>query len=108
MNRLPMKPSAVMEASGAETNVVYIPTLLQPLTGGRSSVEVDGRNRSRGDRQSGRRWPGMRERLIDEGRLRSNISVAVDGEVEPARPAGAGRRASEVHFVAAISGGSGC
>jgi hypothetical protein len=30
-----------------------------------------------------RAWPGVCERLLDVGRLRPNISVAVDGEVSP-------------------------
>ena len=30
-----------------------------------------------------RAWPGIRDRLLEEGRLRPNISVAVDGEVSP-------------------------
>ena len=53
-----------------------------------------------------RAWPGMRERLLDQDRLRPNISVAVDGEVtqmgllEPVRPE------SEVHFITAIKGGA--
>jgi hypothetical protein len=50
-------------------------------------------------------WPGIGERLMEDNRLRPNISVAVDGEITPMgllEPVGA---ASEVHFVAAIKGG---
>ena len=39
------------------------------------------------------------------GRLRPNISVAVDGEVSPIGLLEAVGPASEVHFVAAIKGG---
>ena len=51
-------------------------------------------------------WPGIRERLVEQGRLRPHISVAVDGEVTPMgllEPVGS---ASEVHFIAAIKGGA--
>ena len=51
-------------------------------------------------------WPGIRERLVTENRLRSNISVAVDGEVTPLGLLESVSPSSEVHFVAAISGGS--
>ena len=51
-------------------------------------------------------WPGIRERLLEQDRLRPNISVAVDGEVTPLGLLEAVGPASEVHFVAAIRGGS--
>jgi len=54
-----------------------------------------------------RTYPGIRERLVTENRLRSNISVAVDGEITPLGLLEPVSPASEVHFVAAISGGSG-
>ena len=52
-----------------------------------------------------RAWPGIRERLVAEGRLRANISVAVDGEVSPIGLLEPVSAESEIHFVAAISGG---
>lgn len=52
-------------------------------------------------------WPGIRERLVTENRLRSNISVAVDGEITPLGLLEPVSPMSEVHFVAAISGGAG-
>jgi len=54
-----------------------------------------------------RQWPGIRDRLIEGERLRQNISVAVDGEVSPMGLLEPVSSKSEVHFVAAISGGSG-
>jgi molybdopterin converting factor small subunit len=52
-----------------------------------------------------RAWPGIGERLVAEGRLRANISVAVDGEVSPIGLLEPVSAQSEIHFVAAISGG---
>jgi molybdopterin synthase sulfur carrier subunit len=52
-----------------------------------------------------RAWPGIGERLVAEGRLRANISVAVDGEVSPIGLLEPVSAESEIHFVAAISGG---
>jgi molybdopterin synthase sulfur carrier subunit len=52
-----------------------------------------------------RAWPGIGERLVAVGRLRANISVAVDGEVSPIGLLEPVSAESEIHFVAAISGG---
>ena len=85
---------------------VYIPALLQTLTGGRASVEVDGATVRAVIDNLERACPGLRERLLDGARLRPNLSVAVHGEViplpldEPVTPS------SEIHFVAAIQGGT--
>ena len=83
----------------------YIPALLQSLTGGRSSIQVEGATVGEVIANLDRAGPGIGERLMEAGRLRPNISVAVDGEVSPMgllEPVGEG---SEVHFVAAIKGG---
>jgi molybdopterin synthase sulfur carrier subunit len=84
---------------------VYIPTLLRTLTGGRASVEVEGGTVRQVIENLEQAWPGMRDRLLDEGKLRPNISVAVDGEVTPMGLIEAVGPSSEVHFIAAIKGG---
>lgn len=84
---------------------VYIPTLLHPLTGGRSHVQAEGATVREIIDNVDRAWPGVRERLLDVGRLRPNISVAVDGEVTPMGLIEKVGPDSEVHFVAAIKGG---
>ncbi|MBL8232761.1 MAG: MoaD/ThiS family protein, partial [Bryobacterales bacterium] len=62
---------------------VFIPSLLQPLTGGEAEVEAEGSDvRALIDSMESR-YPGLRDRLTDGARLRQNISVAVDGEVSP-------------------------
>jgi molybdopterin synthase sulfur carrier subunit len=85
---------------------VYIPTLLRTLTGGRESVEVEGGTVRQVIDNLDQAWPGLRDRLLDEGNLRPNISVAVDGEVTPMGLIEAVGPASEVHFIAAIKGGA--
>ncbi len=87
--------------------VVYIPTPLAGLTGGKSPVEVEGATVRQIIDNLERAWPGIRERLMAEDRLRPNISVAVDGEVSPLGLLERVSPSSEVHFVAAISGGAG-
>ena len=51
------------------------------------------------------RYPGFRERLIDQNRVKPNIAVAIDGEITPLGLIGKVSEASEVHFLPAISGG---
>lgn len=84
---------------------VYIPTLLRTLTGGRASVEVEGTTVRQVIDNLDRTWPGVRDRLLENGKLRPNISVAVDGEVTPIGLIETVGPASEVHFIAAIKGG---
>jgi len=85
---------------------VFIPTLLQGLTGGRTSLEVEGGTVGEVIDNLDRLWPGIGERLVEQGRLRANISVAVDGEITPMGLLEAVAPSSEVHFVAAIKGGA--
>jgi molybdopterin synthase sulfur carrier subunit len=85
--------------------IVYIPASLAALAGGRSSLEVEGSTVREVIDHLEQTCPGIRERLLDNGRLRTNISVAVDGEVSPLGSLERVSPKSEVHFVAAISGG---
>ena len=70
-----------LEPEGLSLPTVYIPTLLQPLTGGRSSVEVEGATVRQVIDNLEQACPGLRDRLLEGGRLRPNLAVAVDGEI---------------------------
>ncbi|MBM3734320.1 MAG: MoaD/ThiS family protein [Acidobacteria bacterium] len=85
--------------------VVFIPTLLRPLSGGVDRVEASGQSVRDVIENLESLYPGMRDRLMDGGRLRPNVSVAVDGEVCPMGALEPVGPASEIHFVTAISGG---
>lgn len=50
-------------------------------------------------------YPGMKEQLVEKFRLKSNISVAVDGEITPLGMLEKVSEESEVHFLPAIGGG---
>jgi hypothetical protein len=80
--------------------------LLRPLTGGHSTVEAEGSTVREVIDNLERTWPGIRERLVDEGRMRPNLSVAVDGEITPMGLLEPVTPSSEVHFIAAIKGGA--
>lgn len=85
--------------------VVFIPALLRPLCGGKASLGVAGKTVREVVANLDRECPGIAERLLDGDRLRSNIQVAVDGAVSPIGLREPVSEGSEVHFVAAISGG---
>ncbi|MEZ5355904.1 MAG: MoaD/ThiS family protein [Bryobacteraceae bacterium] len=84
---------------------VFIPVLLQSLTGGAVSVEVTGESVRAVVEALEERFPGIAARLQEGERLRPNLAVAVDGEVSPLGLRARVGAASEVHFVAAIKGG---
>jgi len=79
---------------------------MRSLTGGKSQVEVEGSTVRELVDALEARYPGVAERIVEEGRIRPGLSVAVDGIVgnkglrEPVGPN------SEVHFVPAMTGGA--
>lgn len=50
-------------------------------------------------------FPGIKQRLCENEKIRPNISVLVDGNVTHLKIRERLRETSEVHFVVAISGG---
>jgi molybdopterin synthase sulfur carrier subunit len=84
---------------------VWIPALLRDLTGGESRVRVPGETVRQVVDNLEELYPGIEERLCEEGQLRPNISVVVDGQVTRQRLRHKLTDASEVHFLPAMSGG---
>ena len=88
---------------------VWIPPLWRDkLTGGQETVEVSGGTVREIVAELEARFPGIRERLVDEeeDRIRRNIAVAVDGEVSREGMRRKVPEGAEVHFLPAMSGGS--
>ena len=84
---------------------VWIPSLMQKLTQGRDRVEVEGVTVREVINNLDAAFPGIKERLCENDRVRRNLAVAVDGEISNEglrRKVGA---QSEVHFLPAVSGG---
>ena len=80
--------------------------MLQALTGGKKKVEVDAPNLKQVIDRLEDLYPGMKSRLLEDGQLRSNLAVAIDGEVARIGLLEKVRAESEVHFVPAIGGGT--
>lgn len=84
---------------------VWIPPLMRSLSDGQERIEVDGQNVREIVAALEERFPGISERLLEEGRLRPGLSVAVDGTVSNKGIRESVQPDSEVHFVPAMSGG---
>lgn len=50
-------------------------------------------------------YRGFKDRLVENGKIKPNISVAVDGEITPLGMIQKVNNDSEIHFLPAISGG---
>lgn len=84
---------------------VRIPSLLQPLTSGAKVVEASGATVRELFNNLDRDYPGIGARLVEDGALRGELAVAVDGVITPLgllQPLGAD---SEVVIMPAIGGG---
>ena len=85
---------------------VFIPTMLQPLTGGVKQLSVEASTIRELVEDLDGRFPGFKDRLVEDGQIRANVSVAIDGEVSRLGIIDRLSPGSEVHFVPAISGGA--
>ncbi len=85
--------------------IVFIPTMLQPLTDGVKQTECEGRNVRQIIDGLEAQYPGIKDRLLEDGEIRSNLAVAIDGDVARMGMLERVSEASEIHFVPAIAGG---
>ena len=86
---------------------VFIPSMLRPLAGDQDALEVSGATVREVVENLIERYPDLSGRLLADGQLPGNISVAIDGEVSTLGLLDQLEPDSEVHFVPAISGGHG-
>ena len=84
---------------------IFIPTMLQSLTAGVKQVDLDARNVRQIIERLDELYPGMKDRLVEDGEIRSNLAIAIDGDVAIMGMLEKVGENSEVHFVPAIGGG---
>jgi sulfur carrier protein ThiS len=82
---------------------VFIPNSLRHLVDDQESVEAAG---STVREVVNNLDPALRAQLLDGVKLKPNLAVAVDGAVAPMGLLERVEPGSEIHFVAAISGGA--
>lgn len=85
---------------------VFIPTMLQTMTGEVKQVDVAAGNVRQVIDRLDQLFPGLKDRLVVEGRIRPGLAVAIDGEVARMGLLDKVGDNSEVHFVPAIGGGA--
>tara|TARA_Y100000590_G_scaffold297_1_gene373 strand:- start:832 stop:1080 length:249 start_codon:yes stop_codon:yes gene_type:complete len=78
---------------------------MQKLTDGQDVIEIDGKTVREIIENLEQTYPGIKVRLVDKYKMKSNISVAVDGEVSPLGLLEKVSENSEVHFIPAVGGG---
>ena len=86
---------------------VHIPPQLVRFTDGARQVEIPGTTLREIVDALDKRFPGIRDCLIEEERMRPGMNAAVDSVVHPTGLRTPVAPESEVHFIPAISGGSG-
>ena len=84
---------------------VFIPTMLQPVTGGVKQVEIEASNVRQVIDGLDLQYPGVKDRLVESGKIRPSLAVSIDGEVARMGMQEKVGPRSEVHFVPAIAGG---
>ena len=84
---------------------IFIPTMLQSLTAGVKQVDLDARNVRQIIERLEELYPGMKDRLVEDGEIRPNLAIAIDGDVAIMGMLEKVEEDSEVHFVPAIGGG---
>lgn len=84
---------------------VWIPTMMQSLTGGERIVTVQGGTIREVIDNLDTAYPGLKERLMQNGALRPDLAVAVDGELTPLGLYQPVSESTEVLFVPEIGGG---
>ena len=85
--------------------VVWIPALLQDITGGQQNVSVEGSTVREIIEKLESVYPGIKARLCAGNGLRRGIAVAVDTQIGRLGLSEPVQENSEVHFLPAISGG---
>ena len=84
---------------------IFIPTMLQKMADGAQKVDMEVRNVRQVIEQLEELYPGIKDRLLEDGDIAPNIAVAIDGDVAIMGLLQRVGENSEVHFVPAIGGG---
>jgi molybdopterin converting factor small subunit len=78
---------------------------MQNLCDGEQKLVIEGTNLRQVIDNLDSQYTGFKDRLVNDGKLKPNISVAVDGEITPLGMIQKVATDSEIHFLPAISGG---
>ena len=85
---------------------VVIPSLMRKLTGGEANITLPGTTIREVIDNLESRYPGMKERLCEEGRLKPGIAVYINGLLSRGSVLERVDADAEIHFLPAIGGGT--
>ena len=85
--------------------IIFVPSLMQKLCNGEQKLIIEGANLRQVINTLDLQYTGFKDRLVEDGKIKPNISVAVDGEITPLGMIQKVGTNSEIHFLPAISGG---
>mgnify|MGYP001427770142 FL=1 len=80
---------------------------MRELSGGEAKVEVDGGTVREVLDALEAKCPGLRARLVEDGRIRTGLAVFIDGANSGRRLRTKVEHASELYFIEALGGGAG-
>ena len=78
---------------------------MQKLCDGEQKLVIEGTNLRQVIDNLDSQYSGFKDRLVEDGKIKPNISVAVDGEITPLGMIQKFSPDSQDHFLPAISGG---
>jgi molybdopterin synthase sulfur carrier subunit len=84
---------------------VFIPPMMQRLTGGVETVQVEGATIRQVIEAVERLYPGTKAWLCEGDGLRPGVAAAIDGEIAAMGLLTKVPDGSEVHFIPALGGG---
>lgn len=84
---------------------LHIPSAMRALTGGETKVSVTGETLAEAIDALEARYPGMRDRLVEDGKLRGGLALFVDNEMLRSGLRSRLKPESEVYFAPAVAGG---
>ena len=84
--------------------IIFVPSLMQKLCNGEQKLMIEGANLRQVINNLDLQYTGFKDRLVEDGKIKPNISVAVDGEITPLGMIQKVGPNSEIHFLPAISG----
>lgn len=87
---------------------IIVPAPLKSLTGGQTRLEVEATTLGEAIDRLDERFPGLKARLVEDGRLRGGYSVFVDQELPRTGLATRLPHSCEVYISPVVVGGSAC
>ena len=84
---------------------VFIPPTMRSLTGGREVVDASGANVREVLEDIENQFPGIMDRLCQDGSIRPEVSLVVGGSISTLGLLQQVEKDTEIHFLPAISGG---